>query len=594
MNDMPRQNEAAPRAGGEIFAEKMAWLFFAAFGIFLVLYATRPLSDPDFWWHLKTGEVMAQNRGWLQSDPFTFSGDGVVSAREALILKGYWLWQLTAYAFNSLFGLTGIFLLNLLTLGAMAGVVVQQLRRQQAGSLLIALLLSPGFFLLSANYPLERPQTVSFLFAAILLVLLARVREGGNLSWSLPLLMLLWANAHGGFIVGDILLLCFAAGSVLEYRHDLPRLWRLLLWSSAGIGASLLNPTGGLVFAEIINFQGSALQQGVTEYISTWEAYQQGSWFVVILWLLIALYGVGLWSARRLYWPDLIVTLFLAVFATVYLRNMAFLAIAMLPSIGYYLQQGARRRQWQIPVFGTGLLLACCATVLIYAAYQDWQGRQGVGLVKALYPEQGIAFLQASGLQGRMFNSYEYGGYLLWRLGPQVQVFIDGRGLEEQVFTDCQKIMEASLTAIAGRHEYEVLLNRYGIDYIFQRLYDNNGRIYPLMKSLLGNPEWVPLYLDDYVYILVRRSAKNAAAIDALAMDPRDFKNRLLLIYNALCQYYPQAVIYQVGRAELLLFLGRYNEARAQIAEIAARAPQNPFLPGLQRDLQILRGAVGR
>lgn len=583
----PPLKAATPGAGA------LLWFFWGSLALFLFFYATRQISDPDFWWHLKSGEVMAHQGGWLQSDPFTFSGDGVVSTRETLILKGYWLWQLTAYAFYSLFGFNGIFLLNLLTLGAMAGVVVQQLRRQRVNPALAALLLALAFFLLRANYSLERPQLISFLCAAILLGLLGRVREGENPGWSLALLMFLWANAHGGFVVGDLILLCFAVGVVVEYRRDLPRLRQLLSWIGAGVAASFLNPTGVLVFSELFTFRRSTLMQGVTEYQSTWATFQQGEWYVIILWGLILLYALGVWSSRRFYWPELSVALFLALFSVAYTRNIAFFALAMLPATGCRLQQGFNRRQVPVSAAVTGFLLILGAGSLLYFAYCDWQRREP-GPVKALYPEKGIAFLQASRLQGRMFNSYEYGGYLLWRLGPQVQVFIDGRGMEEQVFTDCQKIMEASSTPLDGRREYEVLLDRYGIDYIFQRLYDNNGRIYPLMKSLLGNPEWVPLYLDDYVYILVRRSAKNAAAINALAMEPRDFKDRLLLIYNGLCQYYPQAVIYQVGRAELLLFLGRYAEAKFQIEAIAAGAPQNPFLPGLQRELQVLRGFIRR
>ena len=596
MIDKPLQDEPTPLTPGDKFAQKMTWIFCASFGFFLFFYAIRPIYDPDFWWHLKTGEIMVENGGWLQFDPFTFSGDGVVSARETLILKGYWLWQLAAYGFYSFFGFNGIFLLNLLTLGAMAGVVIQQLRRFQVGYPLIALLLSLGFYLLRAHYPLERPQIISFLLATMLLALLARVREGRPLGWTLPLLMLLWANLHGGFVVGVLILLCFAAGAVLEYRHDLPRLRHLLGWTSVGIAASLLNPTGALVFFELINFQSSVLQQGVMEYQSTWAALQQGYGYIVILWLLIVFYAVGVWSARRLYWPDLMVAIFLVIFSVAYIRNIGFFAIAMLPSIGFYLQQGARRRQVVFPSLAPGLLLALCSILLLCFSYNDWQDRQrqGAGPVRSIYPEQAIAFLRDSGLQGRMFNSYEYGGYLLWRLYPQRQVFIDGRGMEEKVFVDCQKIMQASTTRIEGRREYERLLDSYAIDFIFQRINDNDGRIHPLMKSLLLKPEWVPVYLDNFVYILARRSAGNADVINTYQIDTNDFKKRLLFIFNAICQSSPNEIGFQVGRAEVLLYLGMYDEAKAQVEAIAAVAPQNQFLPGLQRDLDILRRFIRR
>jgi hypothetical protein len=589
MFDSSLQNKPAMLIHPDLSGEKFLWFFAGSFTLFLLCYGILPLYDPDFWWHLKTGEVMARNGGVLSSDPFSFTGDGVVSNREALILKGYWLWQIIAYGLYNLFGFNGIFLLNLLTVFALAGVVVQQMRRQRVHYALAALLLTSGFYLLRSLYLLERPQVVSFLLAAILLGLLARVRDGGQFGWTLPLVMIVWANLHGGFVVGDLILLCFAAGAVMEYRRDLPRLRHLLLWVALGIGASLLNPNGALVFGELFTFQNSTLMTGVSEYQSTWVKFQQGSWYVVILWLLIALYGVGIWSARRLYWPDLIVALFLAYFSVAYLRNVGFFAVAMLPAIGYYWHQGACRRQWQLPPLVSRLLLSLCTAFLLWSSYPLWQARQEIGPVHPLYPEKAITFLQESKLQGRMFNDYTYGGYLLWRLAPQIKIFIDGRGLEPKVFEDWQKIAEVSMAWVDGRREYEGLLDRYAIDYIIQPIYDNSGRVQPLMKNLLNKPEWAPIYLDTSVYILARLTPKNVETISTYRIDKNAFKTRLLLIYDTICQSPSRGVNCQVARAGMLLYLSRYEEAKAQVEAIMAIAPHHQSLPELQRELAFSR-----
>lgn len=579
-------NEIKTSRQGEMLA---AAGFAVALFVFILFYAIRPLHDPDFWWHLKSGAVMFETGGLLQSDPFTFTGDGVVSAREAVILKGYWLWQLAAYGLYSLFNFNGIFLLNFLTVAAMVGVVSWQLRRQQVAYALVALLLTAGLFLVSLTYPLERPQVISFLLAAILLTILAREREGGRLGWTLPLLMVIWANLHGGFVVGDLILLCFAAGAIVEYRHDLKRLRPLLLWCAVAIGASLLNPNGALVFVELFTFQNSALMAGVSEYQSTWVKFQQGWRYVVVLWLLIVLYGFSLWSSRRLYWPELLVAIFLAYFSAMYARNIGFFAIAMLPLIGARLQEGARRRQWQLPSPLAILLLTLCATFLLWLSYSLWQTRQGSGPVKAIYPEKAIEFLYDSKLQGRMFNSYEYGGYLLWRLSPQVKIFIDGRGLQPKVFDDYQKLAMASTTRVDGRREYEALLDQYDIDYVIQPIYDGDGYIQPLMKSLLSRPDWIPIYLDATVYILARLNSGNAEAIDTYRIDKNEFNTRLLLIINYISQSSPQEVGYQIARAGILIYLGMHDEAKAQIDMIAALSPHDRSLPLLQRELSLLR-----
>lgn len=563
----------------------LLWFFGGAFILYLVLYATRPISDPDFWWHLKSGAVMVENGGLMQSDPFNFSGDGVVSAREALILKGYWLWQITAYGLYALMGFYGIFLLNLFTVGGMAGVVIQQLRRQQVGLALIALLLTAGFFVVRSGYPLERPQVISLLFAAMLLTLLARVREGGQLGWPLPLLMLIWANLHGGFIVGDLILLCFAAGVVLEYWRDLPRLRHILLWVALGVGASLLNPTGALVFSELFSFHNSALMSGVSEYQNTWIRFQQGSKLVVVLWLLILFYGIGICFSRRLYWPEFFVALFLAYFSVAYMRNVGFFAIAMLPAIGYALQKGVRNRQWRLPSILSLLVLLFCSFFLLWSSYNYWQVRRGAGPVKAIYPEQATTFLQESGLQGRMFNDYTYGGYLLWRLGPETKIFIDGRTMEARGFEDWQKISEASSQWVEGKREYAALLDHYAIDYVIQPIYIEDGRLQPLMWNLLASPEWVPIYLDSSDYILARLQPKNAEVIATYRLDKEEFKARLLQILNTLCQFSAPGGSCQIARAMMLLSLGMYDEAKVQVEAIMARTPHHPFLPAMQREL---------
>ena len=494
-----------------------------------------------------------------------------MSTRETLILKGYWLWQLTAYALYSLFGFNGIFLLNLLTVGAMAGVVVQQMRRYQVNNALAIVLMTLGFYLMSAAFFLERPQVVSFLMAAILFALLARVRDGGELGWTLPLLMLVWANLHPGFVVGDLILLCFAVGAVLEYRHDLLRLRSLLAWVALGMGASLLNPTGALVFVELFSLQ-------------------QGDWSVVILWLLIALYGVGLWLSRRLYWPELIPALFLAGFSLSYMRNVGFFAVAMLPAIGWNWQQGSTLRGWPLARGFKSLVVLSAAIFLSWHASELWQRRSKEGSVSAFYPAKLISFILASGIQGRMFNEYNFGGYLLWNLYPSHRVFIDGRGLDANVHRDWKLIAVASLQAEGGRAEFEVLLDRYAIDYVVQPLtYFKAGRLTSLLKFLSIKAEWVPVYVDPQSYILVRNSPSNAALIARYRLEQGYFYNTVIGYLTANCKRSPARVENHVALAEMLIFVGRYAEGEERLAVIARLQPDHPDLSVLRHQLAVLR-----
>lgn len=564
--------------------------FLGVFVAFIFFYATAPITDPDFWWHLKTGEVMAQSGGLLPSDPFNYTSDGVVSNRETMILKGYWLWQLMAYGLYSLLNYNGIFLLNFLTIAAMAGVVILQMRRQRINYALAIVLLTLGFTLVRSIFPLERPQVVSFLFAAILLALLDRVRDGGRLDWKLPLLMIAWANLHGGFVVGNLILICFAIGATLEFRHDLPRLRQLLLWTAIGIGASLLNPNGPLVFGELFNFYNSDLMTGVSEYESTWTQFRKGTWFVAILWFLIAFYGLGIWRARRLYWPEFLIALFLACFSAAYMRNVGFFAVAMLPSIGFCLQQGTGLRLRPIAPFFKYSIVFLSAVFLLWRTYDHWQITSKEKIISSFYPEQASRFISSSGLQGRMFNSYNFGGYLIWKLYPQHRVFIDGRGLDPDIYNNWKLMTSASLQEVGGRKEFEVLLDRYEVDYVVQPLvYFGTGRLTPLLKFLMIKADWIPVYIDQQSFILVRNSQKNAGVIERYQLDKRDFNNKAIGFLASLCKSRPAEVINHVALAEMLIFVGRYDEADNRLEVIARQQPDNPNLPSLRNQLDVLK-----
>jgi hypothetical protein len=189
-----------------------------------------------------------------------------------------------------------------------------------------------------------------------------------------------------------------------------------------------------------------------------------------------------------------------------------------------------------------------------------------------------------------MFNSYNFGGYQIWRLYPQHQVFIDTRGLDTDVALDWRLITGASLKEMGGRKEFEVLLDRYGIDYVVQSHHQrDSGRLTPLLKFLLNKPEWIPVYADYQSYILVRNSEKNAAVIDRYRMEKKDFSHKVVGYLKAYCKSYPTEIVYHVALAEMLIYVGRYDEAAQRLAIIANLQPENSSLPSLHNQLDVLK-----
>jgi hypothetical protein len=193
-----------------------------------------------------------------------------------------------------------------------------------------------------------------------------------------------------------------------------------------------------------------------------------------------------------------------------------------------------------------------------------------------------------------MFNDYEYGGYLLWRLAPQIRVFIDGRGISEEVYDHYNKIRFAFPLRVDGKPGYEALLDRYRIDFVIQPIYDGYGNVQPLMKELLNKTEWTPIYLDNFVYILARNTPGNQEVITRHAIDKVEFKNRLFAIYDYLRRTSPHQIGFRIARTGMLIYLGRYDEAKAEIAAMTVEAPGEKMLGNLTMELALLAGRLNR
>jgi hypothetical protein len=144
------------------------------------------------------------------------------------------------------------------------------------------------------------------------------------------------------------------------------------------------------------------------------------------------------------------------------------------------------------------LAAACLVAVADGRAFQfraaDWKEPAGAA-----------NFLRAHGVTGPMFNTYEDGGYLMWRLWPQEKVFADGRALNERVFMDFQRIAY-NADATGGKTAAE-LLDEYGIQVIVMPSFEiNNGHPY-LLTAALSDPSqktWKLVYRDAQSVVFMR------------------------------------------------------------------------------------------
>jgi hypothetical protein len=185
----------------------------------------------------------------------------------------------------------------------------------------------------------------------------------------------------------------------------------------------------------------------------------------------------------------------------------AFLIAAYLPGVKG--SSGVRQRpaaEWAL----AAMLLA--ATVALVA-----QGRAFQFHASTRTPVGAADFLEQHRIHGRLFNTWGQGGYFIWRLWPQLPVFIDGRVLNESVAADAQRIILAADTT--GGKSYDQLLNDYGIDIVAMDCFEPvRGAAYYLPAALADpqQTDWKLVYRDVHDLIYMRHPPPDVAPLNSL------------------------------------------------------------------------------
>jgi hypothetical protein len=475
---------------------------------------SREISDSDFWWHLKTGQYIWQTRALPTPDPFAYTTATAKSAYPGeeitrhFNLTHEWLAQVLMYLTWRVAGFGGIVLGRsalLIAFCALAG--------------LIAYLRCRGFYRATAAmlaaaavaHPLlaDRPYLLTYVFLGLTVLILESRRR--SLLWLLPPLMLIWANSHGGFIVGWVVILAYLAESLLRRFRNPSAQGDLRLWIAGPLSLLLtaLNPNGLQVFRVLTSYRHSALTATLLEWRppALWPP-------TVLSGLLLATAIILLLARRRVRAVDWMLFAAFAAAALTAGRNTFLIGLLAPILVAAYLP-------WNRPFhryaeMGAAILLLAGAAG-VFADRRSFQLR----VAEWAYPAGAAEFLLAHHITARMFNTYEYGGYLTWRLWPQERVFIDGRALSESVFHDYERILYDSDNR-EGKSAAQ-LLDDYGVDVVVMNYFEyTSGLLYVIAPALADADTfgWSLVYADPQAMIFFRHPPENMPILDSAKVLP--------------------------------------------------------------------------
>ena len=481
------------------------WATVCLGGIFIVL-SLQLVRPPDFWWHAGVGRWIVEKGAIPRVDVFSFTQAGEPYAYQM------WLMEVVFYLLLAVGGLPLVTLFNTLTITAAYGLLLRVSWRAASGNLRWASMATLAAAAVGMENWNVRPQTMSFLVFALTLYLLdsrrhrdsasgAQPRSGWALWWLAPLFAL-WANCHGGFAFGLVLVGTSLLANLLDWlrrKRGFPT--QLAIVSLFSGLAVFLTPLGaGMVDYLLGIFKHPVIRQSIVEWMPPTIQTRSGQLYFG---LVIACVVLMLASRRR---PAAREAIWLLVFGGLALmagRNVAWFGFVAAPTLAASLARWSGRRPSRraasadprrINVAIAGLVgLLGILSLPWFRPYLPLPAARRA-FTSPETPAEGVAFLRDLPSPPRVFHSESYGSYMIWA-SPEVPVFIDTRF---ELYPPDQ--WGDYLATSYARYDWAAILEKYGVDTLVleRRVHQ------PLVDAATEAPGWQQCYEDERTVIFQR------------------------------------------------------------------------------------------
>lgn len=538
--------------------------------IFLLLAAISYFSgiwDPDFFWHLATGRWIVEHGALPASDPFGVYTDSG-SDRALLLLKAYWLCQTVYYFIYSLCGYSGFALLKSLVFTLFfTGIFCFFNRKRVPAGLSMASGLLLYLFLL--DFRADRPQIFAYLATALLIILL----ESGKQRW-IPLVMILWANMHGSFLLGAVLITIYMATLCLSSIRS--GNWRLppFIWGGAGLVSAFINPNGAAALMEVVAMQGGEYQKAVLEYASPLTLALKYHDIYWIYFLILAAGVILLLFLRSRVPPEQSASFaVLSLLSLTAGRYMAFAVIAGAIYLPLWLSPFLKREQV------SKCIAAVSLAFLFYICCIDIKEGRGFthGVEKGRFPEKGLQFIEKSRLEGSIFSSDYWGGYILWQSRGR-RVSTDTRALSTSEY------MRNLLLLTDHGSRDDLSSSSYSI-VMTSAFNQTTGEIYRLWQNLAASGSWKLVYSDDITLVFARH---NSTAAELQEPGARVLEHALSQA-ESFTKSFPDTPFHWINLADIHLLRRDPAKAIAALREALAKAPEDA---GISNRLRLLEMGI--
>jgi hypothetical protein len=501
---------ALPSLADLIFVALLGALVFTPLSV-------RLLGDAGIGWHIRTGQQILATQTIPHVDSFSAS----VGAKPWFAWE--WLYDVVVGQLESALGLNGVVWFTSVVIAAVFALLFRLLTKGGT-NVLVALVLMLLALASSMIHFLARPHVLSWLFTLIWFWILDASEQDSSSGyggrdrkwlWALPLLMLVWVNVHGGFLLGFVLLGIFWMGAVWSWLRARSgrieqafakiaagkRSWELIWVGLLSATASLVNPYGWKLHSHIASYLSNQfLMDHIEEFQSpNFHGVAQRCFVVLLLITLTVMAGRG----RQLR-ASHVLTLLLAVYTGLYAsRNIPasslLLVMVMGPLVPFTglaerfsqnvasIQGKLRGHLWPVVAIVIALWIAAdggrFGSTKIMDAHFDPQRM----------PVDAVTYLEKHEVPGPMLSPDYWGGYLIYRLYPKQRVVVDDR---HDFYGEA--FLKSYLKMVHVESGWQEFLREHEVSCL---LLPRNAA---LTNVLLETRDWKPIYGDEVAIAFVR------------------------------------------------------------------------------------------
>ncbi len=483
--------------------------FVALIGAVFWCYSYQRLHHTDLWGHLAYGRLVCATHTLPATEPLMPLAEGMPFVDTA------WLSQVLGYRALAHWGPPGVQFLHAAAIAACFAVLSNGFYRRTRSFVISAAGLALFETLNWYQFQIVRPQMAGLVCFVLLLAMLS-ARRWRPVYWgAIPLTVALWANLHGSFVVGLLLIGCACLGRALDvwrrtrtlaapFRDKAAR--RLFLLLELAAVAALLNPYGLRLYADVLTFSENPNLRSLIEWDPLNFRTMQGELAAVTalalaivyrlsprrvsaaeILALVALGASALWSARMLIWWTPIAVACFVIHAHAAWRRFY--------PIADQAHSTVRSGKWSVVTVGLAWIFFSYTPFGMHVLHGRTRGIKDS--VSRDTPVAAVAWLREHPPAGLVFNIFEWGDYLLWAGPPDVKVFVTS-----QAHLVPRDVWRDYLSVINNSSGWTEVFDRYDV----QTLLLDKAERGALIWSLKENKQWKRSFEDELAVVFTRQT----------------------------------------------------------------------------------------